>query len=113
MKIYISGKISGLPTDIAEENFRRSEELLQAIGFETVNPMREIANKHREWIDYICDDYDCSMIAMLFICNRIGLNHKVLISKGRLQKQKASVYFMQLQRMSFAEFAKLKVLLNK
>ena len=56
MKIYISGKISGLPTEIAEENFRRSEELLQAIGFETVNPMREITNKHREWIDYICDD---------------------------------------------------------
>ena len=40
MKIYISGKISGLPYGEVERKFADAEELLESIGFEVVNPLR-------------------------------------------------------------------------
>ncbi|NLH53718.1 MAG: DUF4406 domain-containing protein [Bacteroidales bacterium] len=40
MKLYISGRISGLPRHIAERNFERAEKLLIANNYEPVNPMK-------------------------------------------------------------------------
>lgn len=108
MKIYISGKITGLPTEIAEENFRRSEELLTAIGFETVNPMREIAKKHREWIDYICDD-----LRLLNDCDAIYLQSNWTDSQGSniersFAKAKGIRIFYATSKDEFCRICKIK-----
>lgn len=39
MKIYVSGKISGLPIEEAKQRFANSQALLESIGFEVVNPL--------------------------------------------------------------------------
>ena len=108
MKIYISGKISGLPTEIAEDNFHRSEELLTAIGFETVNPMREIAKEHREWIDYICDD-----LRLLNDCDAIYLQSNWTESQGAnieraFAKAKGIRIFYATSKDEFCRICKIK-----
>lgn len=108
MKIYISGKITGLPNEIAEENFRRSEELLTEIGFETVNPMREIAKKHREWIDYICDD-----LRLLNDCDAIYLQSNWTDSQGAnieraFAKAKGLRIFYATSKDEFCRICKIK-----
>ena len=39
MKIYVSGKITGLPIEEAKQRFANSQALLESIGFEVVNPL--------------------------------------------------------------------------
>ncbi len=38
MKWYISGKISGLPTDQVTAKFKQAEQQIRAFGHEPVNP---------------------------------------------------------------------------
>lgn len=38
-RIYIAGKISGLPAEEVDAKFRASQIALQAFGFEAVNPV--------------------------------------------------------------------------
>lgn len=40
MKVYISGKITGLDRHVAENNFARAEKYLKDKGYEVVNPTR-------------------------------------------------------------------------
>jgi len=40
MKIYIAGRVSGLPRVDAERNFERGERALQANGMNFVNPLK-------------------------------------------------------------------------
>lgn len=40
MKIYISGKITGLPTDVAQKTFADAQAALEAQGHDVVNPMQ-------------------------------------------------------------------------
>ena len=47
MRIYISGKISGLPYKEAEQRFEDAEALLTELGFEVINPLK---NGHGERI---------------------------------------------------------------
>ena len=42
MKIYISGKITGLNLDVARQLFAQAEDWLRGIGHEPVNPMKEV-----------------------------------------------------------------------
>ena len=39
MKVYISGKITGLPIEEAKQNFKNCELMLIEEGYEVVNPM--------------------------------------------------------------------------
>ena len=39
MRIYISGKISGLPLDDVKVRFADAKSFLDEIGFEAVNPL--------------------------------------------------------------------------
>ena len=39
MKVYISGKITGLPIEEAKQNFKNCERWLLEDGYEVVNPM--------------------------------------------------------------------------
>jgi hypothetical protein len=42
-KIYISGKITGLPKDVYEKYFNETEDYLIAIGYEAINPLKVVA----------------------------------------------------------------------
>jgi hypothetical protein len=68
-KIYISGKISDMPYDVAFEKFERAENQLKAIGFEVINPMKLDHKNAVTWSDYMRTDIkalmDCDNIHML------------------------------------------------
>jgi hypothetical protein len=68
MKIYISGKISGIENQ-AEELFARAEKELLARGFQPVNPMSLNHNHDKSWHSYMREDVkalcECEAVYML------------------------------------------------
>lgn len=57
MKIYISGKITGLHLEEARKLFEGAELIISANGFIPVNPMK--INSHKDgktWEEYMVDD---------------------------------------------------------
>jgi hypothetical protein len=68
-KIYISGKITGLPFDEAFARFEKAEKKLQIMGYTTVNPMKQPHNHTKTWEAYMREDIiammDCDSIYML------------------------------------------------
>jgi hypothetical protein len=69
MKIYISGKISGLPEAEAFKNFDTATEILVAMGYSVVNPMYLPHNHEKTWEAYMKEDIEalmkCDAIFML------------------------------------------------
>jgi hypothetical protein len=78
MKVYISGKITGLPIEEAKANFKAAEERLIAEGYECINPMElkeheailnSLLSHHERWIEHMKVDVkymmECDTIAML------------------------------------------------
>lgn len=65
MKVYISGKITGLPQGRVEKKFKDAEEWLRAEGYTPVNPTR-LQIPDLEYEDYMKIDF-----AMLGICDAI------------------------------------------
>lgn len=66
MKVYISGQISGLDPVEARARFADAEELLQGLGFDTVNPWDNGLPVDATWIKHLCRDLE-----MLNECNCI------------------------------------------
>lgn len=66
MKVYISGQISGLDLAEARTRFADAEELLQGLGFDTVNPWDNGLPVDAPWINHLCRDLE-----MLNECNCI------------------------------------------
>ena len=66
MKIYVSGKISGLPIEEAKQRFANSQALLESIGFDVVNPITMGLNKEATWEQHMVKD-----IELLFGCDAI------------------------------------------
>ena len=68
MKIYLSGKISGIENQ-APELFEKAEKELQAKGFEVINPMKLNHQHDKSWHSYMKEDVkamcDCDSIYML------------------------------------------------
>lgn len=70
MKIYIAGKITGLPLSEVKEKFKHHSELLQLKGYTAVNPI-EVSPFHasKTWYDYMKDCIvalmDCEAIYLL------------------------------------------------
>jgi hypothetical protein len=68
MKIYISGKISGME-DEAKVLFDRAEKYLLSKGYEVVNPMKLEHNENTHWHHYMKTDIialmECDAIYML------------------------------------------------
>ena len=60
MKIYISGKISGLPLEEAQNLFQEAEdhlnESLKAHNPEVINPMKIEHNHGQSWEEYMRED---------------------------------------------------------
>lgn len=69
MKVYISGQISGLDPVDASARFAEAEELLQGMGFDTVNPWDNGLPIDAPWIKHLCRDLemlnDCNGIYMM------------------------------------------------
>lgn len=77
MKIYISGKVTGLPYDYVKDKFNSVEELLTEIGFEVVNPLNNGLDKDDMWEKHIC-----KCIEMLLPCDAIYMMNNWVDSIG-------------------------------
>ena len=76
MKVYISGKISGLPISEVQRNFSEAERHLEEIGHEPVNPTKN-DDQTKNWSEHMVDD-----IEMLMGCEAIYLLDNWEDSKG-------------------------------
>lgn len=77
MKIYISGKISGLPLREARQRFTDAQSLLEGIGFEAVNPMEKGLTSDASWEQHMVKD-----IELLLACDAIFMMDNWVDSKG-------------------------------
>lgn len=69
MKIYLAGKISGLPIEEARELFEHAEKELKECGHEVVNPLKLPHAENTTWEDAMALDIShliqCDAIFML------------------------------------------------
>lgn len=70
MKLYISGKISGLPINSVIEKFKWHKMYLTNLGHDVVNPLEVCPfDESKTWIDYMKEDISellsCEAIYML------------------------------------------------
>ena len=69
MKIYISGRITGLPFTEVEEKFNNAKNLLKNLDFEVINPLDNGLSKEHSWNEHMVRDIemllDCEAIYML------------------------------------------------
>ena len=77
MKIYISGKISGLPLSEVRQRFADTAAFLDSIGFEAVNPMNNGVSPKADWKEHMAAD-----IRMLLDCQTIYMMDNWIDSKG-------------------------------
>lgn len=77
MRIYISGKISGLPIDEARERFDDAEALLDYLGFDVVNPMKKGLPDDAGWGEHMVKD-----IELLITCEAIYMMENWFESTG-------------------------------
>ncbi len=66
MKIYVSGKISGLPYDEVKARFYDCQALLESIGFDVVNPITMGLHQEATWEQHMVKD-----IELLLSCDSI------------------------------------------
>ena len=70
-KIYISGKISGLPLKKVTEKFKWFSVFLREKGFDVVNPIEiQPISDDKTWLDYMAEDIkalmQCDSIYMIY-----------------------------------------------
>ena len=68
IKVYISGKITGLSADQVAEKFKRAEKQVASFGFEPVSPLNNGVAPEAPWREHMKRD-----IAMLLDCDGIYL----------------------------------------
>lgn len=66
MKVYISGKVTGLPYEEAWMNFQVVEEMLREEGYDVVNPLKNGLNPDDPWTAHMKED-----IKLLMGCDAI------------------------------------------
>jgi hypothetical protein len=58
MIIYIAGKITGIPLEVARANFKKIEKVLLNLGHTPMNPMRlNIYSEEKSWNDYMVESF--------------------------------------------------------
>ena len=77
MKIYISGKITGLPLEETRRKFADAQALLEEIGFEVVNPMEKGLSPDATWEQHMVKDFE-----LLLSCDAIYMMDNWIGSKG-------------------------------
>lgn len=69
MRIYISGKITGLPLREVEHKFQSAQNFLEEFGFEVVSPLKNGLSQSHTWQQHIVRDIElllpCEAIYML------------------------------------------------
>lgn len=69
MKIYISGKITGIPIQEAETKFQAAQDLLEELGFDVVNPLKNGLKKNSSYEEHMKIDIEllisCDIVYML------------------------------------------------
>ena len=69
MKIYISGKVSGLDYADVRRTFQEAQDMLENLNFEVVNPLKNGLNHTHTWEEHIARDIElllpCDAIYML------------------------------------------------
>ena len=69
MKVYISGKISGLDFEEVKKRFLEAEEFLESLGIQAVNPLNNGLSVDDDWIKHLCRDiellHECNYIYMM------------------------------------------------
>jgi hypothetical protein len=82
-KVYISGKISGLPENEVREKFDNAEREMIEQGYEVVNPLKNANSYNASWQIHIAID-----IIQLIGCDAIYLLSDWLYSRGASLEQK-------------------------
>lgn len=77
MKVYISGKVTGLQYEKAWMNFQEVEERLTEEGYDVVNPLKNGVDPDDTWESHMRED-----IKLLMDCDAIYLMNNWEISKG-------------------------------
>lgn len=78
MKIYISGKITGLPIEEAQQIFADAADQLAIMQHEPINPMAHVPyNPDWQYHDYMAED-----VRLLLQCDAIYMLHNWHDSKG-------------------------------
>lgn len=77
MRIYISGKITGLPLQKAREKFADAQALLDEIGFEVINPMEKELPTDATWEQHMVKDFE-----LLLSCDAIYMMDNWVDSMG-------------------------------
>lgn len=77
MKIYISGKISGLPMEEVRAKFAQAEQQIVAFGHTPVNPLNNGQPADASW-----EEQMLASIKMLFECDAIYMLHDWGDSRG-------------------------------
>lgn len=91
MKLYIAGKISGLPQKEYLKNFERAEKLLKKLGHEVINPTKLPHNHDKSWESYMKED-----LAEMLKCDAVVLLHNWRDSKGaQIERKIASLLNMK------------------
>ena len=102
MKVYISGKISGLHYNEAAFNFSINENILNAMGHHSVNPMSRKYFKNRmgklPWLVHMILD-----IILLLQCDAIFLQDNWTDSRGA----KVEYFISKMFRMKVLEECEL------
>lgn len=77
MRIYISGKISGLNYSEVQTTFQDAQEMLEELGFDVVNPLNNGLPQEAHWNEHIVKD-----IEMLLPCDAIFMMSNWVDSTG-------------------------------
>ena len=77
MRIYVSGKISGLPYEDVKTRFDDCQELLESIGFEVINPITMGLRQEATWEQHMVKD-----IELLLSCDAIYMMDNWMDSTG-------------------------------
>lgn len=78
-KIYIAGKVTGLPQDEVIEKFSEAKQKIEALGFEAINPLEVVGDWQTPWNKAMR-----MCIAKLTECDAIALIPDWSSSKGAI-----------------------------
>lgn len=77
-RIYIAGKVTGIPYQQAKANFQNAKIILEATGWEVINPLEHI-EQHEDW-----DKAMRIAITQMLTCDAIYLLRNYKQSEGAM-----------------------------
>jgi len=84
--VYLSGPISGLPTEVAKENFANAKAICEREGWRVINPMELPDDHDKSWLSYM---REC--IKELVHCDAIVMMPGAMFSKGAMLENNIAI----------------------